>query len=262
MVNARPMHLPFIFDFDGVLVDSVPEVIGTTYAALQPDAGSPATVPDSFAMLFSKNRWLVQPAGDLLVLGRWCLDNLQAPEALLSRETWLSLLAAAPDTESSRRALFFATRAKRIPQDRLGWLALHKTYEPLWSTLTRLIRAKAAEVLILTNKNRAAVTELASHFGLPLQEHWIFSGDGGVSKQQNLNRIFQEYPWAQHTTFIDDSIYNLQEIQKLSLPHGFKLALASWGYLGAPDRELSKKLGISCMSCEEVSRHCDGHSRG
>ena len=63
-----------IYDYDGVLMDSVREVAVTAHNML---TGEIATrldqIPTNALALFLKNRFHVQPIGDAPVLMKWCL---------------------------------------------------------------------------------------------------------------------------------------------------------------------------------------------
>ena len=75
-----------IFDYDGVLLDSVREVAVTAYNMVQ---GTIATrldqLPQNALELFLRNRFHVQPIGDAPVLMKWCLEVGESdPQKLLS----------------------------------------------------------------------------------------------------------------------------------------------------------------------------------
>ncbi len=75
-----------IFDYDGVLLDSVREVAVTAYNMLQ---GTITTrldqLPQAALDLFLRNRFHVQPIGDAPVLMTWCLEIGESdPDKLLS----------------------------------------------------------------------------------------------------------------------------------------------------------------------------------
>jgi hypothetical protein len=66
----------FIFDFDGVLIDSLDEV---TLAAYNAETDTFATslnqLEPDLIRLFKRNRFHVQPIGDALPLMSWCVDD-------------------------------------------------------------------------------------------------------------------------------------------------------------------------------------------
>ena len=65
-----------IFDFDGVLINSLDEVTLTAYNAVTgKQVTSPADLPAALVGLFQPNRFHVQAIGDAILLMNWCLNN-------------------------------------------------------------------------------------------------------------------------------------------------------------------------------------------
>ena len=78
-----------IFDFDGVLMDSVREVAVTAYNTLKGDIllSRLDQLPQDALALFLRNRFHLQPIGDAPVLMNWCLEAATVdPGKLLSEE--------------------------------------------------------------------------------------------------------------------------------------------------------------------------------
>jgi len=65
--------------------------------------------------------------------------------------------------------------------------------------------------VILTYKNREATVTLCHHFGLPVLNENVYSGDHGTTKIANLLQIQDHFKQGRYT-FIDDSLANLQEL--------------------------------------------------
>ena len=128
-----------IFDFDGVLMDSLDEIVLTAYNAVTDTLmTSLDTVPPAVATLFKQNRYLFQPIGDALPLMSWCLENYRkTPNNYLSPEAFRVLVKNAKKPLASRTDYFFAIRRQLIDADKTGWLALNKPYQPLWAALIK-----------------------------------------------------------------------------------------------------------------------------
>jgi hypothetical protein len=79
-----------IFDFDGVLMDSVREIAVTAYNTLTGDIVTRLNqVPPVALELFLRNRFHVQPIGDALILMKWCLEiGASGPDKLLSEKEY------------------------------------------------------------------------------------------------------------------------------------------------------------------------------
>ena len=241
-----------IFDFDGVLINSLDEIVLTAYnAATDSLVTSLSEVPPDLALMFKNNRFHVQVIGGAISLMRWCLVGWQNdPQKILTREEYRAMIRNADVALMDRTNLIYDTRKRFIDKDIKGWLALHQTYQPLWN---ELIQRQNHPFVILTNKNHDATLRLCRHFGLNIDAGDIYSGDNGVTKVENMLQI-QERFGRQQFLFIDDSVKNLQE-----LDHHFNrdkkvlsLALAAWGYIGAGDTSIAPESGYPAFQQTDV----------
>jgi len=237
-----------IFDFDGVLMDSVHEVAVTAYNMLQDNLATRLNqLPQKALDLFLRNRFHVQPIGDAPVLMKWCLvTGESSPQKLLSEEEYIDIIGQVDEPVADRTNRFFATRSRFKTQDLEAWTALNRPMQPLWN---HLVKRQIGEPVILTNKNSEATLDLCRHFGLPIGNGNIYSGDNGTTKIENMQRIMQRFESGSYA-FIDDSVKNLREIDghfnkdKKTV----ELILAEWGYTGPDDARLAAGLGYSSLT--------------
>lgn len=233
-----------IFDFDGVLFDSLDEVTVTAFNTV---TGRLATnlseLPPAPAACFKRNRFHFQAIGDAVPLMRWCLgQGMSNPDRILNPSEYLMLLSDEAVPLDRRTRSFYVTRGKFLHKDRKSWLSLNRPYQPLWDALIR----HGELPIILTHKNREAVLELCAHFGLPLPPDAVYSGDNGTTKIENLMAIHRRFKAAAYR-FIDDSIKNLRDLGRrfnnanLSL----ELILADWGYTGPESCDLARQYGFT-----------------
>ncbi|MGB5749276.1 MAG: HAD family hydrolase [Desulfobacterales bacterium] len=246
-----------IFDFDGVLINSLDEVILTTYNATTESLfTSMAKVPADLVQMFKNNRFHVQPIGDAIVLMNWCLLNRQKDSQYILTQAEYQTIADKTDIAlTDRTQLIYDTRKRFIAKDIERWFALHQTYQPLWD---ELIRRNNHPFVILTNKNHDATLRLCRHFGLNIDAKDIYSGDNGVTKIENMLRI-QERFGRQQFFFIDDSVKNLKELDH-HFNRGKKLlspALAAWGYIGAGGAIIAPASGYPALQQTDVVRLLD-----
>ena len=221
-----------IFDFDGVLIDSLDEVTVSAYNAVTGMLVTAlAELSSPLARLFQKNRFHFQPAGDVIPLMEWCLENYEkTPGKLLTPGQYQALIKNSPSPLLERTNQFYASRKAFVSKNKRAWLSLHRPYQPLWDAL---IGRGGRQVVILTNKNHAAVYRLCRHFGLEVPEKNIYAGDKGTTKLSNLHQIQRRFDRNQYE-LLDDSLKNLRELDlKFNLGHQrLSPILASWGYLG------------------------------
>lgn len=238
-----------IFDFDGVLVDSLDEVVLTVYntASGQP-LMTPADLPQALIRLFRRNRFHVQPIGDGILLMNWCLQNYRSEsERILRPEQFQAIIDDAAAPVARRSAQVYNTRQQHIERDAAGWTALHRPFQPLWNALVE--RQNHPGFAIVTNKNRAATERLCRHFGLNIPSKNIYSGDNGASKVEHMQLIQQRFQ-AQTYYFLDDSLKNLHELDR-NLNRQNKVLiplLAAWGYTGPEDQKLARTAGYDVLT--------------
>ena len=241
-----------IFDFDGVLINSLDEVTLTAYNAVTGNqVTSLAELPTALVGLFQHNRFHVQPIGDAISLMTWCLNNYRNQSAkILNPNEYEALISGAKAFINDRTLLIYETRSLFIANEPECWLALHQPYQPLWDELVR--RPKYVFV-ILTNKNRDATLRLCQHFGLNIQETDIYSGDHGISKVENMRQIQKRFA-DQPFYFIDDSVKNLRELEdSVNVENNMiRLLLASWGYTGPRDEKVARQYGYPILNQKEL----------
>lgn len=241
-----------LFDFDGVLMDSMDETLVTGYNAA---AGTCVTtlgsIPGTVVRRFKQNRFRVRNSSELFALMDWCVAADGAPShpamenGRLGRPGFENILAASPLTPSERSTRFFAARKRFMETDRSAWLALHRPYQPVWDELAR---RSGHPAILLTSKNRAAVEELCAHFGLAMLPENIYSGDGGKDKTANLEAIHERFNCRPYR-FIDDSLDNLRQLDAdFNRNRRFiDLMLAGWGYVGPGDAAEAEQLGYRVL---------------
>ena len=242
-----------IFDFDGVLIDSLDEVVLTVYnTATSQLIMSLAEVPPSLVELFRRNRFHIQPIGDGILLMNWCLKNHHNdPERILPADEYQTIIGAATEPVTRRSSLVYKTRQQFIERDAAAWSALHRPFQPLWKEL--VCRQDQPGFAIVTNKNRTATERLCHQFGLNISPSNIYSGDNGTSKIENMQKIQHRFG-AIMVYFLDDSLKNLQELdqnvnrqKKMLIP-----LLASWGYIGPNDQKSARTSGYGVLTLFEA----------
>jgi phosphoglycolate phosphatase-like HAD superfamily hydrolase len=251
MTVQRKGKSMLIFDFDGVLMDSINEVAVTTYNMLQDNLATRLNqLPQGALNLFLRNRFHVQPIGDALLLMKWCLETGESePQKLLSEKEYEDIIRHADELVAERTNRFFETRKRFKSRDIKSWTELNKPIQPLWN---RLIEHQTGEPVILTNKNREATVDLCNHYGLKISNDNIYSGDNGTTKIDNMQQIMQRFE-AGGYTFVDDSVKNLREIDAYfnKDKKTVALILAEWGYTGPDDARLAGSLGYQSLTMHE-----------
>ncbi len=247
-----------VFDFDGVLIDSLNEVALTTYnAATKSLFTSLSEIPVEPVALFKRNRFHVQQIGDAITLMNWCIDNHQFDSTeVLSKDKYRTITTVASGSLKARTNLLFETRKRQIDRGEDQWLSLNQPYQPLWD---ELIKRRDQTYVILTNKNHDATLRLCRHFGLNVDPKDIYSGDRGTTKVENMHQIQTRFH-SEEFSFIDDSVKNLRDLD-LEFNQGKKtlsLVLADWGYTGPDDAEFARESGYLVFDQSDLIRRIAG----
>jgi len=247
-----------IFDFDGVLINSLNEIVLTAFNAVSGKLmASPNDLPEGLPELFKRNRFHIQPIGDALPFMAWCLDTYQNnPDYLMSQKEFLKTIQNTDIPLIDRTKRFFAARNRFMVANKEHWLNLNKPYQPVWNELKRY----ESKTVILTNKNRMAVIDLCDYFDLNLSTENIYSGEDGTTKIENMNRIMDRFGGGPYF-FIDDSLKNLNELD-ISFNAEMKrlnLILASWGYVGPDDECRAVENRYSVFNQQDLAGNLSEH---
>ena len=245
-----------LFDFDGVLLNSVVEMSITAYNTVTGGlATAPADLPGNAAALFVTNRYHVRPAGDAINLMAWCVENAGLPgDHRLDPAEYRAIRESSDVPLKERTVRFFAARKRFVAHDPVQWPSLNTVYQPVWDELLKL---EAEGIVILTNKNREATVTLCHHFGLSVRPENVYAGDHGATKIENLEAIQARFGRDRYG-FVDDSIGNLEELDahfnagdnagdNAGEPR-LELMLASWGYIGPDDHALARRAGFAILN--------------
>ncbi len=237
-----------VFDFDGVLIDSVDEVIVTAYnAAFHAAAVKLADVDPRFSSFMKINRPRPRSAGEIAILADWVRGRIESlPPGLISKSEFEHIAAASKHDPRDMEERFFRARSAFIEAHKQEWLELNKPYRPLWDALCRLGR-----VSIVTYKNTSAVLELCRHYGLPVQAEDVYStSGGGGSKAEHLRTISYRFENSA-LYYLDDSLRNLAEVQD-SAGGDVSLLWATWGYTAPEDVETAAEMGFTAVTQDDV----------
>ena len=240
-----------IFDYDGVLMDSVREIAVTAYNMLNNTIATRLDqLPQKALELFLRNRFHVQPIGDAPVLMKYCLEiGEDDPDKLLSPEEYEEIIKQVDEPVAARTTRFFETRNLFKTKDLKAWTELNAPVQPLWQVM---VEKPADNLVLLTNKNREATISLSKHFGLTISNENIYSGDHGTTKIDNMTQIMQRFGKPTYE-FIDDSVKNLREIDEHFNREEKRISLifAAWGYTGPDDARTAKDFGYQVVALND-----------
>lgn len=227
-----------VFDFDGVLVDGMPEYWWSARRAAQaldPLLELPEQAPPGFSLLrpFIHKGWeMVLMAAEL---GRPGFD----PHAAVA--DYDAALAAAQQ-RSGRSPAVLQEALERVRHEVLAcdpdaWLALHRFYPGVVERLTALA-AEGADWCVLTTKGGAFAARLLEAAGL--RPRAVHGHEQGSKPDVLLRLLSQERPlW-----FVEDRRPTLELVRATPGLGSVRCYLALWGYLAPGDADGLAPLGI------------------
>lgn len=217
-----------IFDFDGVIVNSINECLITSYNAFQQFENTGlssvynlSNIPRHHQQYFNTYRKFVRPAGEYYLLHLAYKENL----AKIDGNSFKYLLTLHKNKIIRYQTEFFKERNRFRLRNNNEWLHLHSVYRHLadcWNAL-----ADNYNIFIVSNKDKVSIILLMDYFNLPVNEDQIFGAESGNNKKKIIENIIDKSEVSpENVYFIDDNLDNLISTKDLEI----KLYLAMWGY--------------------------------
>lgn len=222
-----------VFDFDGVIVDGMPEywwAARRSLLELDPTACLPERIPRGFELLrpFIHKGWeMVLIAAELSSPDP--ASRLAALLASYADALALGLVRRGWDAELLQSTLE-RIRREAIAVDRRGWLAMHRFYPGVPGRLQALV-SEGADWLVLTTKGADFARELLA--AAALDPAAVYGHEQG-SKPEVLARLMDG---GRELWFVEDRRSTLEQVRTTAGLESIRCFLASWGYLGPDDRD-------------------------
>ncbi|MCU0303866.1 MAG: hypothetical protein MUC56_07410 [Thermoanaerobaculales bacterium] len=251
-------------DFDGVVCDSLREVLATalaTYEAMTP--GSPLIA--GLRARHGDGRWhaldlagdpVIRLFTDLMPLGNRAEDFGVALRAaddrveLADQEAYDAFHTTfeAAWLERFHRA-FYEQRASARAIDPGAWIALHAPYPAVLDLLRR--RAGDATYALVTAKDRRSARLLLDHLGVGglFRPDLVLDKETGVSKTAHLTAVRERTGAPFETiTFVDDKVNHLLAVA----PLGVRPVLAGWGFNTGREHALARRCGFAVANTDDA----------
>ncbi len=238
----------FVFDVDGVIVDSTEECLIVAWNAYQAYTDkkdfivSPEEADDKYAEHFRSIRNYVRSMDEYLLVFH------SEPGEIQSQDDFERKAESLPSDEKKRYGdFFFQAREKLKKRDFKAWIRLHQFY-PEIGEIVRKIHQKHV-VYIVTGKDKESVSDFLKDLNLQIPASHIYDRDAAKNKLAALRQIADiERKRFEETYFIDDNITHLVEPCRA----GFKVFLAEWGY-GLPEHfQLAKQCQIPVVTIDDL----------
>jgi phosphoglycolate phosphatase-like HAD superfamily hydrolase len=254
--SSDPKRTLLALDFDGVLVDSLPEVFTVAmavFSALEPGwhPGRRPPVPAPGDPVFDRFSELV-PLGNGAADFGVSLMAIYRRRAIAGQDDYDAFFQAQP--QAWRRVFhdrFYRQRTALRQRDPGAWLGLHRPYAQFLSLLRR--RGNRGRLAIATAKDAASVKVLLSHFGIAglFDPRLVVDNRAGADKRAHLNRIMAQTGTApDRVVFVDDKVHHLMRVA----PLGVFPVLAAWGYNADRERQAARQAGVEVVTLETAEK--------
>ena len=234
----------YLFDFDGVLCDSIEECMIVSYNAYY---GTSITNADEIKpegrSFFVKNRYLVRPAYEYLLL--W---EAYSNKAALNEEAFELLRKQHFKDSKAFHDAFFSHRGT-LRKDIEHWISLHKTYE----STTQLMDIDSEDIYIVTNKDKESVEKISSAHGYRHKIRDIYSKEISNDKRVLIKKLVADYNIDLNECeliFVDDNTGHLKDVGAMK-ELNITALLAKWGYVDTTTTYHFKQ--INCLA--EISNN-------
>jgi phosphoglycolate phosphatase-like HAD superfamily hydrolase len=220
-------------DFDGVICDTVQELLKSTWQVYRKiwgagDDGPPPEVAAAYVRL----RPALEIGWESPILLRAIVEGV--PEADLLRAfqtTWRQrILEAHHLNQADLAARFDAARDAWIRTDLRGWLAANHLYPGIGERLRRFV-ASDVRVFVLTTKEGRFAHLLLEQNGVKLPSAHVWGKERSRPKVDLLRVLREGQDVALGDIwFVEDRVKTLQTITQVEDLEAVGLFLATWGY--------------------------------
>jgi phosphoglycolate phosphatase-like HAD superfamily hydrolase len=243
-------NIIYVFDFDGVICESVMETAITGWKAANTIWGDmPDLVPQEKIDQFRLVRPVIE-TGYEAILAMRLLYLDESIEAIRNgySEKFKELKTNADLTLDGLKKLFGDTRDAWIENDLTDWLRMNPLYEGVAERLQEL--GQHSSWYIATTKHERFVKLILQANQVNLADEQIFGLDRNMSKMEVLKGLLQTHP-NETIYFVEDRLPTLMSVLRNEELSKVKLFLALWGYNTAKDKTIAAKEAITALHLED-----------
>jgi phosphoglycolate phosphatase-like HAD superfamily hydrolase len=245
-------HKIYVFDFDGVVCDSMDECLITSWNAWQrylhgmnsQVVNKCEAIPEDEQRHFRALRWYARGAGEYYALWsafqRKMTFNSQAEFQVWSEETLKAHDAYAQ--------IFVEFRKKIRAEEEKAWVELHGMYSEAVEAIRKLLAEQRC--FIATLKDKTSVRLLLRYQGVEVDESLVYDREDITSKLEALQDIQRKQSLEkQDIAFIDDNVPHLVPTHQ----EGFPSYLSAWGALVEERLERVSEYKIPIVTLKQLT---------
>ncbi len=238
----------FVFDVDGVIIDSTEECLIIAWNAYQNFCNKQNYImhPDQanadYIKHFKSIRNYVRSMDEYMIVFRTSLGEIT------NQQTYEIKLNILNVEERERFGIyFFESRKEFKANDKNAWFSLHTIYPGIEQIIREI--NNTLSTYIVTGKDKNSVLDFFSLLNVDIASDKIFDKNAAKNKLTALEKIYQiEKVNREEICFLDDNVTHLISPSE----KGYRVLLADWGY-GMPEHfSLAKSKNIKIISLESL----------
>ena len=230
-----------VFDFDGVIGDSVRECFVQSLNAYA-DLGGRVATSKAVEKAFRSARPLITKTEHFITVLRLIQENPRIDFNKMSQQQFDAEHRKDAGNAGRFAERFYAHREQMRAISPKEWLALQKSFPKIAKFVAKV--QKKNQVFIATTKDKKSVTELLRVYGIRIPEKNIVTKEFSKDKKQQLREIARRAGVSiREVLLVEDAVAQLRQASKI----GVRGVLASWGYSTKAQRKEAKGEGIPLM---------------
>lgn len=230
-----------VFDFDGVIVDSLEECFIVSTRAYK-ELGGNIKISNKVKFLYKKYRPYLRITEDHLPAFKMIEKGIFDKNYI--RNSRLKFRKEKKDFVEK----FYKIRRELQRKDLSKWISLHKPFKNVVDLIKR--KEKSWNIFISSAKDKYSILKILRSLGIRMSSRRFFSREFSNDKSEHIKMISSIYKIPENKIiFIDDVLENLEMIKRKSKA---KPALASWGYTTKEHKMMARKMGIKILHLEKL----------
>jgi phosphoglycolate phosphatase-like HAD superfamily hydrolase len=230
-----------VFDFDGVIWDTVDECFHVGYRTFGKIKKKIPGNPEQIKRAFRSGRFLARTGDDFFIILHLINENPEIDFENLPFEEFIAHRKKLKDEISLFSREFYTERSRLQKENSDVWLQMQGPFPGVLEQLPD-IKENFQNLVICSAKDRASIDILLK---LHDQKHEVYGREISTHKpDQIINLSRKENIPTERMIFLDDLLENLQHVQVL----GVKTAMADWGYSNERQRQAALNAGIPIIS--------------
>jgi len=235
-----------VFDFDGVIVDSVCESFLISIDVYN-EMGGNLEKSKKNEETYKKARHFVKHDECNYTLFRMIEKNPDIDFDNVMQEEF----DAAKGRDSQKAVVFAAKfrehRDKMRQEDLDGWISIHAPYSGVPEAINEI--SKSHKIFLATARDKRSAELILAKYGIDIKPENIISRDVSTNKGIQLKFICKNFGVEMNNiVFIEDMYEQLKPLKEL----GIIRAMAEWGYSTEEERRNAEKDGIRLVKKGEL----------